>query len=87
MAFEAKANSENKSSWVKYVNPVNWFKKIWHFIVESKNEVKRITWPERSKIYRSAGVVITSIIVLALFVWLIDSLFNLGLGYFFKVIK
>lgn len=87
MAFEANANSENKPKWLKYVNPVNWFKGIWRFIVESKNEMKRITWPTRSRINKSTGVVLTSVLVITLFIWLVDSVFSLGLGYFLKVIK
>lgn len=87
MAFEANANSGNKSKWARALNPVNWFKGIWSFIVESKNEVKRITWPDKSKIFRSTGVVITTIVVLAITMWLLDSIFGLGLNYFFTVIK
>lgn len=87
MAFEANANSENKSKWARYANPVNWFKGIWKYIVESKNEVKRITWPERSKIFRSTGIVITTVLIITLFIWLMDSVFRMGLDYFFKLIK
>lgn len=87
MAFQANANSEGKSKWARYANPVNWFKKIWKFIVESKNEMKKMTWPEKSKIYRSTGIVLSSVIVITLFIWMVDSLFNQGLIYFLKIVK
>lgn len=87
MAFQANANSENRSKWARYANPVNWFKRIWNFIVESKNEMKRITWPDKTKVYRSTGVVISSVILITLFIWLTDSLFNKGLSYFLQLVK
>ena len=87
MALQANANSENRSKWARYANPANWFKGIWGFIIDSKNEMKRITWPEKSKVYRSTGVVITSVILITLFIWLVDSLFNMGLGYFLQLVK
>lgn len=87
MAFHANVNSESSSKWARYANPVNWFKKVWTFIIESKNEMKRITWPQKSKIYRSTGVVISSVLLITLFVWLVDSIFNQGLSYFLKIVK
>lgn len=87
MAFEAKANSGSKSRWLRYINPANWFKGIWNFIVESKNELKRITWPEKSRVFRSTGVVISTILVLTLFIWLCDSVFGFGLNNFLSAIK
>lgn len=86
MAFEANANSNNKPKWFKYANPANWFKGIWHFIIDSKNEIKRITWPDKSKINRSTSVVISTVLVITLFIWLLDSIFGKGLEYFFKLI-
>ncbi|HBM75786.1 MAG TPA: preprotein translocase subunit SecE [Clostridiaceae bacterium] len=87
MALQANANSGNSSKWARYANPVNWFKKIWGFIIDSKNEMKKITWPEKSKVYRSTGVVIASVVLIALFIWFVDSLFNRGLGYFLQLVK
>jgi preprotein translocase subunit SecE len=87
MAFQANANSESKSKWARYANPVNWFKGIWKFLVECRNELRRITWPDRSKVFRSTGVVISSVVAITLFVWLVDSLFGQGLNYFLSVLK
>lgn len=94
MAFEAKANSESKPRWVKYVNPANWVKGIvrffinsGHFIKDSYRELKRITWPDRKKIMRSTVVVIVSVVFITGFIWLADSVFNQALGGFLKLLK
>lgn len=81
MAFEANANSENKS------NSGNWFKGIFRFIVESKNELKRITWPTKQKIIKTTTVVLSAVLLLTAFVWLVDSVFNQGLHYFLNVLR
>lgn len=87
MALEAKANSEKLPKGMRHINPVNWFKNIFGFINDSKNELKRITWPERTKVIRSTTVVLTAVVILTLFVWVMDSVFNLALSNFLKLLK
>lgn len=87
MALEAKANSQNIPKGMRRINPVNWFKGTIDFIKDSKNELKRITWPEKSKIIRTTTVVLTTIIFLTIVIWLIDSIFNFGLSTFIKVLR
>ena len=84
MALEAKANSQNTPKGMRHINPV---KSIVGFIKDSKNEFKRITWPERSRIIKTTTVVLSVILILTAFTWIIDSLFNLGLSSFIKFIK
>lgn len=94
MAFEAKANSMNKSKWTKYVNPVNWAKGFAKFFVncgvfikESFGEMKRITWPSKKRIIKSTSVVFSAVTIITLFIWVVDSVFNLGLNYFLKLVR
>lgn len=94
MAFEAKTDSGNKPGWVKYVNPVfygkgigRFFVKCGRFIKESSREFKRVTWPDKEKVLKSTTVVLSTVALITLFIWLVDSVFNQGLNYFFKLIK
>lgn len=87
MALEAKVNSQNTPKGMRHINPVNWFKSIVDFIKDSKNEFKKITWPEKSKIIKSTSVVLTSVIILTGLIWFIDSVFNQGLSYFLKIVR
>ena len=87
MALQAKANSENIPKGMRRINLVNWFKGVFNFIKESKNELKRITWPAKNKIIRSTSVVLTAIILLTVTVWLIDSVFNQALSGFLRLLR
>lgn len=87
MGLEAKANSQNLPKGMRRINPINWFKGIINFIKESKGEFKRITWPEKSKITRSTTVVLSTVILITLVIWFMDSVFNQGLSYFIKLIR
>ena len=94
MAFEAKANSGNKPGWVKYVNPVFYGKGIGKFFIrrgkfikESGREFKKVTWPDKERVLKATGVVLSSVALITLFIWLVDSGFNQGLNLFFKLIK
>ena len=51
----------------------NKIKNAVQFFSESKEEFKKITWPKRDEVTSYTIVVLITIIVLALFLWLIDS--------------
>lgn len=87
MALQAKASSENIPKGMRRINPANWFKGVLGFIKASKNEIKRITWPGKDKVIRSSTIVIASLIIISGVIWLIDSLFNFGLGSFVKLLR
>ncbi|KPU42647.1 protein translocase subunit SecE [Oxobacter pfennigii] len=82
MALEAKAKSEKLPKGMS-----DMFKGVFDFVVDSKNEFKRITWPDKDKVIRSTSVVLTAIVLLTCFVWLLDSVFNLALSNFLKLLK
>jgi preprotein translocase subunit SecE len=93
MAVQAKANSKHTPRWVRYINPVNWVKGIgrfflaaFRFIRDSYYELRRITWPEKARIFRSTGVVFSTVLIMTLFIWLVDTLFNQGVSYLLKLI-
>ncbi|HBM79912.1 MAG: preprotein translocase subunit SecE [Clostridiales bacterium] len=86
MAFEAN-NTRSGEKQHRKAAPVRWLKSIWNFIVDSKNEMKRITWPEKKDVYKSTEVVISTVIILTLFVLLLDSIFGRSLNYFINAIK
>lgn len=49
------------------------FKKIAVFIREARDELKKVTWPDRDEVTSFTMVVIISVIVISLFLWLIDT--------------
>jgi preprotein translocase subunit SecE len=42
------------------------------FLVEVRNELKRVTWPTRTEVYAATIVVILFSIVLGTFLWIVD---------------
>jgi len=48
-------------------------KKILQFLRESRDELKKVTWPDRDEVTSFTIVVVVTVIILAVFLWIIDS--------------
>jgi preprotein translocase subunit SecE len=46
----------------------------WGFIQDTHLEVRKVVWPSRQETVRTTGLVIVMVIIIALMIWLIDSL-------------
>jgi len=46
------------------------------FLVEVRNELKRVTWPSKKEVYAATLVVILFSIVLGTFLWLVDLILD-----------
>ncbi len=49
------------------------FKKIVTFIRESRDELKKVTWPDRDEVTSFTIVVIVSVVMVSIFLWLVDK--------------
>lgn len=49
---------------------------------ETRAEVKKVTWPNRKELLQHTEVVITSILLVGAFIWVVDLLFGKGLNLF-----
>lgn len=47
--------------------------KTTEFLTNVKSELKKVTWPTRKETYSSTIVVIVLVLVVAVFLWVIDS--------------
>ena len=52
------------------INPIN---QVVTFVKESRDELKKVTWPERDEITSFTIVVIVAVFLVALFLWIIDT--------------
>ena len=59
------------------------FGKIGNFIEETKQELKKVTWPTKREVWESTGIVITTTFIMALFVGLIDLLLSWAMRFLF----
>ena len=53
-------------------NVSGWWNRARVFLVEVRNELKRVTWPTRTEVYAATVVVIAFSIALGTFLWLVD---------------
>lgn len=49
------------------------FNKTVQFVKESRDELKKVTWPERDEVSALTMVVVITVIITALFLWLVDA--------------
>jgi preprotein translocase subunit SecE len=53
-----------------------WFGNLRNFLVEVRNELKRVTWPSRKEVYATTMVVIVTSIFFGVYLWGLDQLFE-----------
>ena len=51
------------------------------FAVDAKDEAKKVVWPTRKETIQMTGVVMAFVVVMALFLWMVDSI----LGWLVKL--
>lgn len=49
-------------------------KRFYQFSLESKDEAKKVVWPTRKETLQMTGVVIVFVVIMALFLWAVDSI-------------
>ena len=55
------------------------FARIGTWFRELKSECRKIVWPTRQQTVNNTLVVIACVIVIGIFIWILDLVFNLGI--------
>ena len=55
------------------------------FLVEVWVELKKTTWPSRQEVYGTTVVVIVTVIICALYLWIVDLFLNKSLSAVYRV--
>lgn len=63
----------------KKVNP---FKAIAKYFRECKSEIKKVVWPSRKQVVNNTLVVIAAVILIGIFIWVLDAVFQFGVFRF-----
>ena len=53
-----------------------WFGNLRNFLVEVRNELKRVTWPSRKEVYATTVVVIVTSVFFGVYLWGLDQVFE-----------
>lgn len=64
---------------------VRFIKRAGKFFKDCKGEIKKIVWPTPKATFKNTGVVLVTILVVALFVFLLDTVFMNLLGLVMNV--
>jgi preprotein translocase subunit SecE len=43
------------------------------FLLEAREELKKVTWPDRDEVTSFTGVVVVTVIVFSMFLWFVDT--------------
>ncbi len=57
-------------------NVSGWWNRSRVFLIEVRNELKRVTWPSKKEVYAATIVVILFSIVLGTFLWIVDLILD-----------
>lgn len=57
--------------------------KVAKFFKEVKSEMKKVAWPSKKQVINNTLIVIAVVLVIGVFIWLLDLLFQFGLFNFF----
>jgi preprotein translocase subunit SecE len=65
-------------------NVTGWWNRARTFLLEVRNELRRVTWPSRTEVYAATIVVILFSILLGLFLWIVDLILERGILTLFQ---
>lgn len=54
------------------------FSRIGKWFRELKSECRKIVWPTRAQTINNTAVVIACVVIVGIFIWILDAVFNLG---------
>lgn len=54
---------------------MRFFKRIGKFLQEVRVELKKVNWPTKREFSVFTGIVLSAVVVIAIFFWVLDSVF------------
>ncbi len=65
-------------------NVSGWWSRSRTFLIEVRNELKRVTWPTKKEVYAATVMVILFSAVLGFFLWVVDLSLDRAVLYLFQ---
>jgi preprotein translocase subunit SecE len=66
---------------------VGWFTRFRQFVTEVVAELKKTSWPSRREVYGTTVVVIVTVMICALYLWVVDMMLNAGMDRVFRLFE
>jgi len=64
--------------------PAEWWQGARTFLVEVRNELKRVSWPSRKEVYATTIVVILVSVFFGVYLWGVDMVLSHAVQWIFK---
>ena len=79
MAKKEQTAPSKKDKKDKKEKKPGFFSRVGKWFRDLKSECKKIVWPTRKQTANNSMVVIATILVIGVFIWILDAIFNLGI--------
>lgn len=79
MAEQGKTSSGSDKKPSKVKKP-SVFARIGKWFRELKSETKKIVWPNKEQVKNNTAVVLLTILIVGVFIWILDFVFNNGVS-------
>ena len=66
---------------------MGWFTRFRQFVTEVVAELKKTSWPSRREGYGTTVVVIVTVMICALYLWVVDMMLNAGMDRVFRLFE
>ena len=66
---------------------MGWFNRFRQFVTEVVAELKKTSWPSRREVYGTTVVVIVTVMICALYLWVVDMILNAGMDRVFRLFE
>ena len=63
---------------------MNSLKRLKQFLIEVWSELKKTTWPGRKEVYGTTVVVVITVLICAVYLWVVDLILNAGMSAVFR---
>ena len=49
-----------------------------HFLKETRIELRKIVWPTKEETFKTTGIIMIAVVIVAIFLWIVDAFFTWG---------
>ena len=54
--------------------------KFIHFAKETRIELRKVVWPTREETFKTTGMIMIAVVIVAIFLWIVDAFFTWGVS-------
>ena len=51
-----------------------------HFAKETRIELRKVVWPTREETFKTTGMIMIAVLIIAIFLWIVDVFFTWGIS-------